>query len=433
MKRSFSLILVLLTINAFSNTENEFWAAYKKGDNVTAALIGEKLGETNLDYLYLSAICNHNNYDYDAYYEKSDYYHEQKQNDYASLETLLAKNFDQKDPALNNLMGMIKHLIPGIRLNSAQSYFETSITLKSNNPIAHNYLSMIFLKNNEFDKAIEMAQLAIKEDNTYPEPYNNLAFSYYKQGDKAKATAKLLECMKMCPKNTSSTYINFIQLSCKEIVLLVHGQMMGVPGFNDDAARDHVITELAGKNGALLRLADQFYRFNSYKEVDLILNKMAIDQPNKAQFYNIKAVNSLMAGDTTAHEKSVDKLVELKEFDDVLNIAVHFYENQNWKFSLNTLKKAETIAFNSENKMKVFSNMGAIDLQLGNYDAAITTFEKALKLNEKDDITLTNIGISYASKKDLISAKKYLLKAKANCRSQNQMKAIDHWLLEIEK
>jgi tetratricopeptide (TPR) repeat protein len=424
---------LILALNAFASSEKNFWESYKKADFKTASVIGEKLGESNIDYLFLSSVCNHNNYDYDLYYQKSDYYHHVKNGNYSTLEKLLKENYDEHDYSINNLMGIIKNLIPAINLDPAESYFNKSLGLKSNNPIAHNYLSMIYIQNGEIDKGIELAQIAIKEENTYPEPYNNLTFGYYKKGENKKATDNLIECMKMCPKNTNSTFINFIQLSCKDVVLLVNNTMIGVPGFEKDSDREHLFTELKGKNNALLSLASQFYGYNSYKEVDWILNEVNVDKSNQDQFYFLKSMNSLIAGDTTGHKENLDKLVQIKAFDFVLDVGNYFYENQNMNLALETYEKAEPIAISNDSKVKVLSNIGTVSLQLGNYSNAIKTFEKVLEINDKDDITLTNLGITYALNKDKVNAEKYLLKAKENCTSENQMNAIEHWLKEIEK
>jgi len=424
---------LILALNTFASSEKDFWESYKKTDFKTASMIGEKLGESNIDYLFLSSVCNHNNYDYNLYYQKSDYYHHIKNGDYSTLEKLLKENYDEKNYSINNLMGIIKNLIPEINLNSAQSYFNKSGELKSNNPIAHNYLSMIYIQNGEIDKGIELAQMAIKEDNTYPEPYNNLTFGYYKKGENKKATDNLIECMKKCPKNTNSTFINFIQLSCKEVVLLVNNTMIGVLGFEKDTDREYLFTELKGNNNALLSLANQFYGYNSYKEVDLILNEISIDKTNQDQFYFLKSMNSIIAGDTTSHKENLDKLVQIKAFDYVLDVGNYFYENQNMNLALETYEKAEPIAISEDSKVKVLSNIGAVNLQLNKYGDAIKTFEEVLKINDKDDITLTNLGITYALNKDKVNAEKYLLKAKENCTSENQMNAIEQWLKKIEE
>jgi Flp pilus assembly protein TadD len=144
-------------------------------------------------------------------------------------------------------------------------------------------------------------------------------------------------------------------------------------------------------------------------------------------------MNSLIAGDTTGHKENLDKLVQIKAFDFVLDVGNYFYENQNMNLALETYEKAEPIAISNDSKVKVLSNIGTVSLQLGNYSNAIKTFEKVLEINDKDDITLTNLGITYALNKDKVNAEKYLLKAKENCTSENQMNAIEHWLKEIEK
>ncbi|OHX64538.1 tetratricopeptide repeat protein [Flammeovirga pacifica] len=433
MKQRILLIgFLILSINIFAKSEKKFWESYKKADFTTASRIGEELGNSNIDYLFLSSICNHNNYDYDVYYQKSDYYHQFKNGNYETLEKLLKKNYDEEDYSINNLMGIIKNQIPSINLKPAVTYFQKSLELKSNNPIAHNYLSMIYIQNGEIDKGIAFAQTAIKEDNTYPEPYNNLTFGYYQKGENKKASDNLIECMKMCLKNTNSTYQNFIQISCKEVTLLLNNTMIGVPSFRDNAYREYLFTELKGRNNTLLSLANQFYEYNSYKEVNLILDEIKVDKSNQGKFYFLKSMNSLMAGDTIQHRKNLDQLVRIKAVEYTLDVGNYCYANQDMNLALEAYEKAESIINSEELKVKILANIGTVNLQLGKYEEAISTFEKVLKINAKDDITLTNLGATYFFKNDHVKAKKYLLEAKKNCTSQNQMDAIELWLNKVE-
>ncbi|MBD0404067.1 tetratricopeptide repeat protein [Flammeovirga sp. EKP202] len=433
MKYQLLLIsFLVISTNIFANSEKKFWKLFKSSKLDKASVVAEKIGKSNIDYLYLSAICNHLNYDYSLFYQKSDYFHHMKNGNYETLEKLLKDNYAENDYTLNNLLGIIKNSISSINLQSAQSYFEKSIALESNNPIAHNYLSMIYIQNGDIEKGIAAAQTAIKQNSNYPEPYNNLAFAYYQKGENKMAIDQLIECMKMCPKNTNSTYMSFIQLSCEEVVLLVNNIMGGVPGFTNDADREYLLQALKGKNSALLGLAQQFYDYNSYNEAEIFLRQVKADQSNQNQLYSLKSMNAIATGDTINHVTNVDKLVELKAFEEVLNIGNAFYQNQEMTLALSSYQKAATIAKSKESKVRVLSNLGTANLQLGNYGESIKIFEKVLKINAKDDITLTNLGITYALNDDNETAKKYLLKAKEHCSSANQMSAIEQWLQKVE-
>ncbi len=427
------LAFTILTINSFAVSENEFWSNYSNRNFKKASEIGESLGESNLDYLYLSAICNQNLYDYGLFHQKSDYYHYMMKGNYSSLKELLEKNYSPDNYVLNNLLGMVKVFVPDIGLESSDSYFYKSLKLQSENSVAHNYLSMSLIQNGEIEKGIEFAKLAIKENPTYPEAYNNLTFGYYYKNETEKAINTLIDCMRICPVNTNSTYINFIQLACKEVLLLVNNTMIGVPGYSDDAVRAKLLKELKGKNNTLLDLANQFYQYNSYKEVDIILNEIAPTKDVQGEYYFLRSMNAQTAGDTVSFNKNVDKLVELKESDFLINIGNFFYENQDFNSALKIYHKAKQIADNDVTKMKLLSNIGTMHLNLGEYDNAIESFLQVMKITETDDITLTNIGIAYALKEDKAKAKEYLLKAKNSCNSQEQMQAIEHWLKKIEE
>ncbi len=425
-------ILLTLSIHCFGIEEKDFWKSYSQQDFKKACETGELLGKQNVDYLFLSAICNHNMYDYDNYHQKSNYYHSVKNSDYSTLKQLLDKHYSETDFSINNLFGITKSLIPAIDIKPAQNYFEKSLSVKSQNPVAHNYLSMTYIQNGDIDKGIEFAQLAVNENKTYPEPYNNLAFGYFKKDNTSKATDILIECMKNCPKNTRSTFINYIQLSCKEVVLLVNNTMIGVPGFTKDSDREKMISALKGNNNVLLELANQFYQYNSYLEADIILDVVQPDKQTEGKYDYLRCMNLIISGDSTKYNKHLNRLVEIKEFEHILTIGNYFYENQKFNLALSTYKLAEPIANQGESKMKILSNIGTTDMQLGNYDEAIKNYLLALKINAKDDITLTNIGITYSLKGDKDKAREYLLKAKENCQSENQLQSIEHWLKEVE-
>lgn len=243
MIRSFLLILTLFTlnINLLASSEDEFWKAINSGDYQKCASIGEELAQSKIDYLYLTAVSNHMIYDYLTFSGMSEYYKQTVHGDYSSLSKLLSLHYQENNFNSNNLLGIIKNSLTEIQLKEAEWYFKKSLQLEANNSIANNYLSMIENIKGNYDQAIKHSKKSIKLNPNYPEPYNNLTFSYYKQGMEQMAIDNLVICMQNCPKNNSSTYINYIQLACEEVVVMNGNLMFGAPRFKEPKVREELI------------------------------------------------------------------------------------------------------------------------------------------------------------------------------------------------
>ncbi len=420
-------IIATITFASVSN----FWDSYKSEDYKKASELGIVLSEGNFDYLFLSAICDHNIYDYQSFHEKSDYYKYVSNGNYSSLKDLLIGVYDSGSYVINNLIGMVKVFLPEIQLDDAQNYFFRSLEINARNPVALNYLSMISIQQGQVAEGLSFAKQSIEENPAYPEPYNNLAFGCFQENELQEAIDILIECMKMCPLNTNSTYVNFIQLACEEVVLLVGDELIGVPGYKKDVDRTKLFDELEGNNKTLLELANQFFERNSYKEVELILNHVTPSPEIQGAYYLLKSMNAHIAKDSCAYQNSVDQLVKLKEADFLMNIGNSHFHNQDFENALPIYMEALEVAEDENTKMKILSNTGTVHLNLGNYDQAIEFFLLVLEISETDDITLTNIGIAYSLKGNQDQAREYLMKAKEHCKSTQQLQAIDYWLQKI--
>ncbi|MEL7148767.1 MAG: tetratricopeptide repeat protein [Bacteroidota bacterium] len=95
-------------------------------------------------------------------------------------------------------------------------------------------------------------------------------------------------------------------------------------------------------------------------------------------------------------------------------------------------EQAETMEKSDEQKMKLYANLGVCYVQTKKYNKALKVMKKALKISPNDDITLTNMGITWSMKGDNQKARQYLLQAKAHCTSDHQMEAIEIWLAKTK-
>lgn len=431
MKKTFLVLSVLVSSWTLTYGQETFWKLLLSEKYSEASIEAEKLAQKQSDYLYLAAVCSHLNYDYNRYYQLSEYYMNQVQGNLVSLKKTIETNYDNSNYVSNNFTGIIKQLNPSIQLNTAQSYFSHSLELESTNPIAHNYLAMISIQNEDYDQGIYHSKKAIEFDKTYPEAYNNLAFGLFKTGDTKSAVEFLLLCLKNCPKNTYSTYTNYIQLACEEVVIMVDNSMFGAPGFTKSEDRERLIAALKDYPDNYLSMVEQFLDYSSYKEAEILLNKITPTQKTFNRYYFLRGILGIQSNTSSVVDIAIDKLVANNAFDDALELGNTYFQNQQFDNASLVYFKIVPIARTTEQKMKVHANHGAAQLQLQNYDEAVAIFKKVLDFAPKDDITLTNIGITYALKDDKIKAKEYLELAKKNCQSDHQMEAIETWLAKL--
>lgn len=431
MRKNFILVVVLLCSCTTSFGQDKFWKLLSKEEYAKASEQAENLSNEDFDYLYLAAICSHLNFDYQRYYQLSDYYLNQVQGDSKGLTNILKSNYDKSSYVINNYVGVVTQLNPAVKLNSPDYYFTRSLDLEKTNPIAHNYLSLIAIQNGQFTKGIEHAKQSINFDSAYPEPYNNLAFALFKTGDKEGAVDYLLECLKNCPKNTNSTYINFIQLACEEVMIMVDNLFYGAPGFKKKEDREELIEALKIYPDNYLSMVDQFLSNSSYTEADILLEEFNPSQETNERYYYLLGILGIYSNSPSKVNEAVDSLIRFNEFDYALELGNEYFQNQQFEEASKVYLKIAPIASNKKQKMKVHSNHGTALLQLQKHDEAIEVFKNVLEFAPEDDITLTNIGIVYALKENKAKAKEYLELAKKHCRSDQQMEAINLWMEKV--
>lgn len=179
-------------------------------------------------------------------------------------------------------------------------------------------------------------------------------------------------------------------------------------------------------------LIDQFIQCSSFNEAYTLLNSFQPNEAVKPQYLFTKGLLGIFMESESTRDEAINGLIEINAFDQLFELGNLYVENQDFINGQKIYEKAEKLDNSDEQKMKLYSNLGVCYLQTGNYDEAISTMEKALNISPKDDITITNLGISFSLKGDNETAQEYLIKAKNNCSSPHQMKSIEMWLEEFE-
>ncbi len=440
MKKILFTLLVLVQVPLYAQydtlaAEGKFWAAVSQNDFKSAGELGASVAEYVPDYLYLAAVSNHLAYEYEMYYRMREVYFQFRGKELFELELLLQKKYDETNPYVNNLYGVIQYNLKDLNLRSPEHYFNQTLKLDPSNSVANNYLSLIEVNNRNYDKAIKLSQESIKSDSTYPEPYNNLAYCLDQKGQQKEALELLVTCMRKCPKNTVSTYMNFIGLACESQVVQYGDVMYEAPGFKNAEFLKSTLEKLKNNQTSLLGLVEQLMNYNSYGEAIRILDQFDPEPEAWYQYYYLKGVTGVMIENGSMVETVCDSLMNRGEFDyafELGNIALQSESPQMAVWIYEKVAKMDQEK-DPENQMKLHSNTGAAYLHLAQFDKAKISFEKALQVDPEDDITLTNLGITYVQMGKKGKAKKILTKAKEVVKSEGQMEAINTALESLNK
>ena len=428
--------IVLFTLFLFLTTAlsaNPYWEAIAAGDYEKASAEGMKLAEQQVEYLYLSAVADQFRFAYDEYYNKKEYFLELTQGDLQGLQSLLATTGSPENANACNIYGFISLTLEGISLDAPISYFEKSLSLTEENPFAYNYTAFIAISDERYDEGISEAIKAITLMPALPEAYNNLAYAYSQVGEEALAQQTLITCLARCPKNTLSTYYNLMHFACEETVIMIDSAMVSGPGFESDEVREQVVEALSPYPANMIDFASAFTSYQGYQEAALLLAAVKPQEELHGRYYYERGVLAVRTGQKEAINDAFAELLAKDNFPAALDIAYEVYGTQDFDLMLRLLRRLQPLADTEEEKMQVNSNIGTVYLQQGEYIKAISVFESVLEYAPKDDITLTNLGISWHLAGDNEKALSYLSRAQEYVQSEEQAASITRWLQAVRE
>ncbi|WP_022853196.1 tetratricopeptide repeat protein [Thermodesulfatator atlanticus] len=142
----------------------------------------------------------------DIYLERAAiYYHEGRLAE-ALKEAYQAQKVYPKDPEVYNLIGLI-YMDKG-DFDKAETNFKKALELAPDNPEVLNNLGSLYLLKGEIKKAITSFEKALKNP-FYQRPfiaYTNLAWAYYKLGDRKKAFSYLNQAIQYNPRYATAYF-----------------------------------------------------------------------------------------------------------------------------------------------------------------------------------------------------------------------------------
>lgn len=399
-------LLLILCLPAFAKPEDEFWSAVQKGDYSSAAKSAREIGATTPEYYLLAAICYQNESQYSecAIYKNKF----QRRGNPASLKEILSnqESSSQGNPQVLLLEGMATLLFPEMQLGEARDFLEKAGAKLKDNPYYYNYLALNKINNRNYSNAVQKyLQKAIGLKKNFPEPYTNLAVVLAQNKETEKAIAVLLDCLANCPEAPANTYESIINLTSSPVVLTIKpfGQaiVISAPGLKEQY-RQKIRAGLANQTRQLLNLAEFFilkgnavsarglldgYNYNSSAFYSYLRLQMANLDGNAAE---VAALGHSLLENNELDYRRLFEAGNIFFYAKDFPMAVSFYNN--------SLKSA-----NSEDDLTlagIHANLGACFYLTKDYQKALENTEQALKYDEKDAISLVNLGLTYRELRD---------------------------------
>lgn len=443
MKRFCFVILMLLFYSiSFSNKKEEekFWSNYIQGNYKTAAEIAKKLGKENNSYYMISSACYHLINEYPSMHlTKNSFDLNNTQNLYILLknkEKMYKTNYQ-----IYLLLGTVKKFLPMIELSPAAVYFKKSIEINSNNPVAYNELSMIYVSEGDYSNSIICAEKAINISPNFPEPYNNLAYAYYKLGNKSKAIDILIECMNKCDFLPDNTFRSLVNLVCTSGINTIapNGEVLlvEVPVIKDENVYKRLIDLANNKPRNFIALAEFFVGLNENKQFNKYIKDLVVTSDLMNYKNYVIAQYLYLEGDNENFNKYTDLLIkgDYKDYHRLFSIGnIYFnmkFPDKALRFYLKSLQNVDPL--DKDYKLKLYSNIGASYLMQQKFKEALEYMKKALEIFPNDTITLFNLGIANYHLKNKNEAKKYFSKALHSTNEEELKEAIKNWLKEVDK
>jgi len=322
--------------------------------------------------------------------------------------------------------------------------------------IALTYIGIINDKRDNYNKAIEYYNRALKYNNKNPIIYRNLSLAYKNKMNLTKAGEILKKGLDIEPNNINNRIlmgnILFHQGKYNEAISQ-YEKAIKINSENPSALYNLALSllktgdELSGIK--YLKKAGSIDNFNkiahlSYSQLGLIYTKMndhdsaekylklaiSINPNDPIDRYNLGIIylkqnkrtkalaefvqaEKLCEYDTILLENIGEAYFSLKEYNKSIDaykrllqtnkrdvkilsrVAEVYYKDGDMQRALDAYKKITTIKPASENARYAYLNMGNILDDIKRFDEAIETYKKALIINPKDDSTLYNLGIAY--------------------------------------
>ena len=373
-------------------------------------------------------------------------------------------------------------------LNNAISYLNEVVESDAPNlekAIALTYIGIIHDDKNNYKKAIEFYQRALKYDDKSTIAYRNLAISYRHLKDYEAATKTIKKALEIEPNNIQNRILfgnilyeqgNYNKaISEYEEVLKIKPEAAAYHNLalalfktgKESQSIEYLIKAGAADNtgsvahlaysklGVLyierkdyaaaekyLRMAESINSQDPVVRYNLGIAYLKMKQPEKAVVEFQKALElgkndeNLLEnlGETYFSLNDYDKSIEV--YNRLLNtntrnirilskLAEIYHEKGDPDKAFELYKKITIIEPGSENARVAYVNMGNILDDLGRPDEAIETYNKALVINSDDDSALYNIGIAYKnSGKPELAVQSWLKAAELNTGSPKPLMAI---------
>lgn len=295
-----------------------------------------------------------------------------------------AKN--RRDP--KDMVSIIKDISQGLhsfrqgRLEEAERILIEIRKKDAQNPLVLRMLGNIYQKRKEWDKAIEILEVAVRANNTDVDSFHHLAVSYFENNDIEKAMDIARIVLDLHP-NYLKTLL-FLASVHKSI-----NQAEKALGYLERALEvDPTNLEIR------LEYAEMLIRHEDYEEAAEILNDMIRQEP--AFDLSYLALSSLYEK-TKQWDKAIEVLeravaIDTKNAKSLTKLAQYLQRADQYERSMEILRKAIE---RKPDDPEALNYQGIYYWNSGQYDKAIGLFKSVISLDDKNASAYNNLGSVY--------------------------------------
>jgi predicted Zn-dependent protease len=408
-------IVCIFPVLAAQTEPDLFWESYLAGKYKEAANLGAQLGAATPEYYVLAGICySLAGDDYKAYRMQRRYYFEAEPaaifigEEYMPVTDMgfLLEGIEKENKdnfRIYVLEGIVGGMYPNFYLKETPKfYFDKSAAL-SPNPYAYNYLAFIANLAQDSKTTIEYAQKAIGLKPDYGAAYVNLAGSYFRQGERERATDALLECLVKCPSPPDQAFQSLFNIVSEEVTLPTPGkqkdQTYTTMGIADTALRSRIIQALKPNPKNYLEFAELYVNEGNIREPTAFLEGFDVPEDLANLYTYLAARICYMKDDYRGFDKLSQKITG-RGWDDyrrLYEIGNLYYLDGKTDRALDcfSLGLDRLDSMDLFYKAKYSSEMALCFLAKKDTSRARSFLDDAVKSYPDDAATFVNLGIAY--------------------------------------
>ncbi|CAH1776552.1 unnamed protein product [Owenia fusiformis] len=253
---------------------------------------------------------------------------------------------------------------------------------------AYWHRHMLYILQNNDDKALEDLQMILKHHKTHSGAYRSRAEIYKRRGDIMMAIINYSQALKFNPEDYESYY-------CRAEMYEENGDML--LALEDYAEATKL---MPSKTDAILKHGLHYFNNKSWQMAINDFTQLLKQEPNNSEGRTYRGRAYAKIGEWNAAIEDLSAAIHLDP-----NNWLAFYHRGcllrklNQKKALQDLSQS-ILANESEENQMAFLHRGILYVEMNRYDEAIPDFEAVLRLNNQVSLAHLNLGLIYLQYKD---------------------------------